>query len=174
MICFNTDLSNLSKVWSTTYQSPSLHTAFLSDRNPWIDTYMNLYNIYIYIYIYTIIDTAKIFVPSHHTCKRTPRTSRLVPPRTAFRLVDQGIKLIFEFWELPTTLPLLPGPLQLSAALTQTHLTERAAILIWTVISRWRQKLKLDKFSSCIFFITLFLEYILNYIMMLQIFSVLT
>ena len=33
-ISFNTDLSNLSKAWSTTYQSPSLHTAFLSDWNP--------------------------------------------------------------------------------------------------------------------------------------------
>ena len=41
-ICFNTDLSNLSKVWSRTYQSPSLHTAFLSDRNPWIGTYIQI------------------------------------------------------------------------------------------------------------------------------------
>ena len=39
-ICFTTDLSNQSKVWSTTYESPSLHTAFLSDRNAWIDTYI--------------------------------------------------------------------------------------------------------------------------------------
>ena len=47
-ICFNTDLS---KVWSTTYQSPSLHTAFLSNWNPGIYTYLPIY-IYIYIYIY--------------------------------------------------------------------------------------------------------------------------
>ena len=33
-ISFNTDLSNLSNVWSTTYQSSSLHTAYLSHRNP--------------------------------------------------------------------------------------------------------------------------------------------
>ena len=30
-ICFGKDLSNPSKIWSTTYQSPSLHMAFLSD-----------------------------------------------------------------------------------------------------------------------------------------------
>ena len=41
-ICFNTDVSNWSKVWSTTYQSPSLHTAFLSERNSWIYTYIYL------------------------------------------------------------------------------------------------------------------------------------
>ena len=60
-ICFNTDLSNLSKVWSMTHQSLSLHMAFLSDLNPWIDTY-----------IYANIDTVKIFLLSHHMCKRTP------------------------------------------------------------------------------------------------------
>ena len=42
LVCFNMDLSNLTKVWSTTYQSPSLYTAFLSDRNPWIDTYIHI------------------------------------------------------------------------------------------------------------------------------------
>ena len=40
-IYFSTDLSNVSKVRSRTCQSPSLHTAFLSDWNPWIDTYIN-------------------------------------------------------------------------------------------------------------------------------------
>ena len=58
--------------WSTTYQSLSLHTAFLSDRNPWIDTY-----------IYT--NKHRVFHPSHHVCKRAPRTSRLVPSHRASR-----------------------------------------------------------------------------------------
>ena len=77
-ICFNRDISNRRKVWSTTYQCPSFHTAFLSDRNLWIYTY-------IYIYIYKQIRNAKIFLLSHHLRKRTPRTSRRVPSHRASR-----------------------------------------------------------------------------------------
>ena len=69
----------LSMVWSTTNQSPSLHTAVLSDWNPWI--YLHIY-IYIYIYIYRKIHTVHT---SHHLCNRTPRTSRLVPSHRASR-----------------------------------------------------------------------------------------
>ena len=73
-------------VWSTTYQSLSLHTAFLSDRNPWIYTYIYIYiYINIYIYIERYIYKAKLFLRSHHTCNRTPRTSRLVPSHRAWR-----------------------------------------------------------------------------------------
>ena len=64
----------LSMVCSTTYQSPSLHMAFLSDCNPWIC---------IYICIETCIHKAKIFLPSHHVCNRTPYTLRLVPSHHA-------------------------------------------------------------------------------------------
>ena len=77
--------SNLSKVWSITYQSPSLYTAFWSDRNQWIDRY-----------VYTDRDTAKIFLPSLHGCKRTPSTSRLVPSRGGRR--DQYMFLIITGW----------------------------------------------------------------------------
>ena len=54
--------------------------------------------IYIYIYIERYIHNAKIFLPSHHGCKRIPRASRLVHlparefgPRTALRAVGEGI-----------------------------------------------------------------------------------
>ena len=47
--------------------------------------------------MYTNINTAKTFLPSHHACKRTPHTSRLVPlpahtfhPRTAVGAVGEG------------------------------------------------------------------------------------
>ena len=35
--------------------------------------------------MYANIDTAKIFLPSHHACNRTPRTLRLVPSHRALR-----------------------------------------------------------------------------------------
>ena len=42
-------------------------------------------DIYLYIYIYTYINIhkAKIFLPSHHACNRTPLTSRSVPSHRA-------------------------------------------------------------------------------------------
>ena len=52
-----------------------------------------------FINIYTNIETAKIFLPSHHACKRTPPTSKLVPSHRASH-GGRGDNLIESFGEL--------------------------------------------------------------------------